>query len=173
MYKPLPHELNSGSAQSSAFLLSNLLKNNHDARPGKTGALHFPDHVTKILTVESNAFLQELLEVTFIPLVGWHNTQLLRAYTGRMGLRLLLQEQPEIVIFDLHMPLMNGLDMLKELQQSEAWQKGYHPHLIALTAQTQPHFIEQALELGVDYYYTKPFNPQALMEKVQDLIMAR
>jgi CheY-like chemotaxis protein len=171
-----PDVLGSGSAQvshSTANLLSNLVKTYHDVRPGKTGAVSSEASHTKILTVESNAFLQELLEVTFISLLGWHDIRLMRAYTGRMGLRLILQERPDIVIFDLHMPLVDGLKMLRQLQESEAWATGYRPHLIALTMQNRPAFIEQALALGVDYYYTKPFNPQALLEKVQDLIIGR
>ena len=168
--------LSSASAQvshSTANLLSNLVKTHHDVRPGQTDKLLSEASYTKILTVESNAFLQELLEVTFISLLGWHDVRLLRAYTGRMGLRLILQERPDIVIFDLHMPLVDGLKMLKQLQESEAWLEGYRPHLIALTMQNRPAFIEHALALGVDYYYTKPFNPQALLEKVQDLIIGR
>ncbi len=155
---------------SATGFLSGLLNTHHDLRPGKTGRITLPLQITKLLIVESNGFLQELLEVTFSSLMGRQNLRLSRAYTGRMGLRLILQEQPQIVIFDLHMPMMSGLEMLQQLQETELWVRGYRPHLIALTSQTQPKYIEQTLELGVDNYYTKPFNPQALLEKIQDLI---
>src|SRR3954469_20883528 len=98
MHISQPDALSSASAQvsrSTANLLSNLVKTHHDVRPGKSNTLLTEASYTKILTVESNAFLQELLEVTFISLLGWHDIRLLRAYTGRMGLRLILQERPD------------------------------------------------------------------------------
>jgi CheY-like chemotaxis protein len=141
--------------------------------PDKTDKLVENRQKVKILIVDDNALLQELLEVAFSELLGHHNCKIWLAYNGQMGLRLMLQERPDIVVFDLHMPLMNGLEMLKRLRESEAWVEGYHPHLIALTGQINADSIEKAMALGVDHYFTKPFSTQAILERVRGFVQTK
>ena len=124
----------------------------------------------KLMIVDNSAMLQEVLASAFSELLGLQNTRIIAAYNGQMGLRLITKELPDLIIFDLRMPLMNGLEMLGKLHQSEVWLQGYRPHLIALTGQIHLESIEQAMAIGVHHYYTKPFNTQALLEKVRCLL---
>lgn len=138
--------------------------------PDKTDKLISKQRSLKVLLMDDNALMQDMLECLFGELVADYNLQILHAYNGRMGLRLLLSERPQIGLLDLNMSFLNGLEVLKQLQQSEAWQDGYRPHLLMLSGQVEANSIEQALSLGVEAYYTKPFSGVALLERLQQLV---
>lgn len=139
-------------------------------RPNQTDLLATKPRTSKILLIEDSTLLLEILKVIFGELVNECDTRLVEAYNGQMGLRLILEERPDIIVFDLHMPVLSGLEMLEKLYQTELWQTGYRPHLVALTAEVQPEIIEQTLAMGVANYYTKPFNSRALLNKMRDLL---
>lgn len=124
----------------------------------------------KLLIIEDSPLLLDIIGSVFVDLVAEGQVEVLKADNGEIGLQQILEHQPEIIIFDLHMPTMDGLEMLRRFNETPLRQSGYQPHLTALTSQTQFEYIEQALTLGVDEYYTKPFNPQALLEKVKSLL---
>ncbi len=156
---------NTVASRQVAKLLAGLLKAH------ATTQTDFSANPFKILMVEGNAFSLDLLEYTFKPLLGRYKAQVVRAYNGKMGLRLILEERPAVVIFNLHLPLMTGMEMLEGLKSSPAWAEGYQPFLIALSTNPSTLHIEEAMALGVDNYYTKPFNPLAMLEKVENLIL--
>ena len=125
---------------------------------------------TKILLVDDSPFMQELLEWQLGELKIDHDLEVLKAFNGQMGLRMMLSEQPSIVILDVNMPLKDGPDMLEDFRKSKECQGGYNPHMIALTSQTDPNTIDQLISLGVNYYYTKPFNSLALLDRLRFLL---
>ncbi|MCX6161194.1 MAG: response regulator [Ignavibacteriae bacterium] len=94
------------------------------------------------------------------------SVNLLRAYTGKTAVELVL-EHPEIslVLMDLKMPVMNGLEAAKEI-------KSFRQNLpiIAVTAHAETGAEHLALSSGCDGYITKPFEKDELMALIQKWI---
>jgi DNA-binding response OmpR family regulator len=80
-----------------------------------------------------------------------------------------LQLIPDVVLSDIMMPEMNGLELCKTLRQNA---KTSHPHTIINARTASVHEIE-GLELGADDYIHKPFNPYVLLTKVTMLLQNR
>ena len=74
---------------------------------------------------------------------------------------------PDLIISDIMMPRMDGLELLNALKTSEEWQ---HIPVIMLTAKTGEKDKLQALRIGVDDYMVKPFDPEELLTRVAHLI---
>lgn len=88
--------------------------------------------------------------------------QTLSAATGLDGLRLALQEGPDLILLDVMMPEMSGWDVLRALRQ-----KGVEIPVIMLTARGEEMDRVLGLELGADDYVTKPFSLRELLARVR------
>lgn len=73
------------------------------------------------------------------------------AGNGQEGLQYILENQPDLVITDIKMPVMDGLEMLEEIQEA-----GLFPKVIVLTAYSEFAYARQAVKLGVCDYIIKP-----------------
>ena len=88
------------------------------------------------------------------------------AKTGTEGLKLIKIESPDMVILDLMLPEMDGLEVCKKIRNSPA--TAMLPVLM-LTAKAEESDTIIGLELGADDYVTKPFSPKALVARVKAL----
>ncbi|MCD8082903.1 MAG: response regulator [Clostridiales bacterium] len=79
------------------------------------------------------------------------------AQDGKEGLALALSARPELLIMDIRMPGMNGLDMLAEIRR-----KGLDCHVVVLTAYSDFDYARRAIELDIDNYLLKPIKIQEL-----------
>ena len=86
------------------------------------------------------------------------------AENGKIGLKLFKKNKPDIILSDIKMPEMDGLEMSKEI-------KTLNPdaYIILLTAFTDIEFLKKALDLGVEGYITKPFDKKKLYQKLNFL----
>jgi DNA-binding response OmpR family regulator len=82
---------------------------------------------------------------------------------GRIALSLVQSEKPDLVILDLGLPHMNGLDFTRQLRKSS------NLPIIMLTARSEESDKLIGLELGADDYITKPFSPRELVARVRVL----
>lgn len=82
---------------------------------------------------------------------------------GQEALVLFEQENPDIVILDLMMPGMNGLELLKAIRSN------YSTPVIILTARDDEMDKVLGLEIGADDYITKPFSPREMVARVKSL----
>jgi YesN/AraC family two-component response regulator len=80
---------------------------------------------------------------------------------GVAGLRAYGLRSPDIVITDIRMPVMNGLDMTREIKKMDP-----HAFVIVTTAHGDTEFLLDAIELGVNWYVLKPVNVDRLLEAV-------
>lgn len=119
----------------------------------------------KILIVEDNsqisAFLCDILK---------ENYTYFTAENGRAGLAIASSIIPDLIIADEMMPIMNGLEMVRRIKQI--------PRLAAipvimLTAKSDSSTEKESIELGVDVFMTKPFEPSALMARISHLLKGR
>jgi DNA-binding response OmpR family regulator len=83
------------------------------------------------------------------------------ATDGRAGLRMALEQPPDLIVLDVMMPRMSGFDVLRELRR-----KGVESQVIILSARDLEHDKIQGLELGADDYVTKPFSLRELLARV-------
>jgi DNA-binding response OmpR family regulator len=86
------------------------------------------------------------------------------AYDGQEALNLALQRQPALIILDLMLPKINGIEVCQILRSK------MRIPIIMLTARTTEEDKIQGLDLGADDYMTKPFSPRELMSRVRAVL---
>lgn len=86
--------------------------------------------------------------------------QLYEAYNGRQALDVLSTEHIDLVLLDIMMPVMNGIETLAEIRKS------YNMPVILLTAKSEDADKILGLNVGADDYITKPFNPLEVTARV-------
>jgi adenylate cyclase len=85
------------------------------------------------------------------------------ATNGKQALDVLARVQPDLILLDVMMPEMDGLETCRRLKAAEQWR---HIPVIFLTAKTEIADIVQGFELGAVDYVAKPFNPHELLARV-------
>ena len=113
--------------------------------------------VANILVIEDDPQIQRFLGVA----LETHGYALEIAGTGNEGLRLATLRQPDIVIVDLGLPDISGLDVIGKLR---GW---YTRPIIVLSARSQEADKVAALDLGADDYLTKPFGIGELLARLR------
>ena len=86
----------------------------------------------------------------------------LTAARGDTGIEQALRERPELVLLDIMLPGMNGLDVCRELRK-----KGFDAPIIMLTAKAEEVDRVVGLEIGADDYVTKPFGVRELVARIR------
>ncbi len=114
-----------------------------------------------LLIVEDHADIREHIRDRL-----WETYQILDAADGEAGLRLALEEVPDIVVTDLMMPVMDGVEMTRRLKTDE---RTSHIPVVMLTAKASVENRIEGLETGADDYLTKPFHMKELAVRLQNL----
>lgn len=99
-----------------------------------------------------------LLQQPDIELVGL-------AHDGEEILRIIEEKQPDVVVLDIVMPLLDGIGVLERLKDSSM----KRPKIVMLTALSQDAIAQRVLELGADYYIIKPFDMDVLVTRIKQL----
>lgn len=94
---------------------------------------------------------------------------IIEADDGRAGLLMLARSGISMVICDINMPRMNGLEMLDILRKNPRYAT---IPVIMLTSERHPSLVERAKNAGANGWITKPFNAEALLAAVTKLIGA-
>ncbi|WP_164109426.1 MULTISPECIES: hybrid sensor histidine kinase/response regulator transcription factor [Sphingobacterium] len=115
-----------------------------------------------LLLIEDNVELADTIQKIFI-----EHYKVFVAYNGEEGLEQALQIIPDIIISDVMMPRMNGLEMCKKIKSNILTS---HIPLILLTADTSELSQVSGLQYGANVYLSKPFNPQLLLLTVRNLL---
>lgn len=122
--------------------------------------------MAKILVVDDEADIREVVGIV----LETSGHQVMYAEDGQKGLSLVKKWQPELIILDVMMPKMNGMQVLQILRNMEEFD---HIPVIMLTATTQnareddEHYRKKT---GADDFITKPFNPADLVERVNNVL---
>jgi CheY-like chemotaxis protein len=119
-----------------------------------------------VLVVDDDPVILKLLEVNF----EMEGFSVVRAADGAEGLERAREVLPDIVILDVMMPRMTGYEVAKALREDDVTA---HIPIIFVTARAQSSDVERGLELGVDDYVTKPFDPLDLIARVHTLLARR
>ncbi|UKT65201.1 hybrid sensor histidine kinase/response regulator transcription factor [Pedobacter mucosus] len=118
-----------------------------------------------LLLVEDNIDLRRFLE---IKLSGLYRVT--SANNGAEGLKLAKSIIPDLIISDVMMPLMNGIEMLDKLRHNDITS---HIPVIMLTAKSSIESQIEGLKYGADIYLTKPFHTDFLLAAIDNLITSR
>ena len=118
----------------------------------------------RILVVEDNKDLRRFL-CTFLK----KQYAVLQAGDGKDGLEIALREVPDMILSDVMMPVMDGIEMCKAVKGDI---RTSHIPVIMLTAKTGEESKLEGLKAGADDYITKPFNHDILEIKIHNLIEA-
>ncbi|QOY52952.1 response regulator transcription factor [Candidatus Sulfurimonas baltica] len=114
----------------------------------------------KVLLVEDEENIARLLKDA----IGDNFLSFLIANDGKEGLEMFLKYSPDIVITDINMPRLNGLDMSKKL-------KSMNPSIpiIILSAFSEKEKLFSAIDIGVTKYFLKPFDPDELLDYIDSI----
>src|SRR5256885_8812471 len=116
-----------------------------------------------VLVVDDDPVILKLLEVNF----EMEGFEVVRAADGFEGLERARAVLPDIVVLDVMMPRMTGYEVAKALKEGV---DTAHIPIIFVTARAQSNDVERGMELGVDDYVTKPFDPLDLIARVNTLL---
>ena len=118
-----------------------------------------------ILIVEDNDDIRQLLVTLFCP---FYRT--ITAVDGREALEITTDEMPDIVLSDVLMPNMSGIELCKAIKRDFSI---CHIPVVLLTARTAVEQAIEGLKTGADDYVTKPFNSDVLISRCNNLVNTR
>ncbi len=119
-----------------------------------------------ILVVEDEEDILELVRYN----LEKEGYQVVSALSGEEARPLVTQKNPDLILLDLMLPGIGGLDLCRILKQSE---KTRHIPVVMLTAKSEDADVVSGLEMGADDYITKPFSPRVLLARVRTVLRRR
>lgn len=119
-----------------------------------------------ILIVDDEAHLRSLIRQTLEELED-EGVLLLTADNGEDALATIASVKPRLVFLDVMMPKLSGFDVCKRAKQDLGLNEVY---IVLLTAKGQEFDRQKGIEVGADLYMTKPFDPDALLQKARDVL---
>jgi two-component system alkaline phosphatase synthesis response regulator PhoP len=118
----------------------------------------------KVLIIEDDVDIRELISF-FMEKQGY---EVFEASDGMTGLKLVKTYHPHIIILDLMLPLLDGINLAQMVKKSP--DKYGNPKIIMLTAKTDIEDVLEGLEVGADDYMKKPFDPRELVLRIKKLV---
>jgi two-component system, sensor histidine kinase and response regulator len=118
---------------------------------------------TILLVEDDESLLRGIADLLEIADLGYA-MQVMKAVNGMDGLALLHKKPADLIISDIMMPQMDGLEFLSHVRQNPAW---VHIPLIFLTARGESRDIHQGRLTGAEQYITKPFDNRELLELIK------
>lgn len=119
--------------------------------------------MTKILLVEDNEMNRDMLSRRLVR----NGFQIVMAVNGQEGLDLASSENPDLILLDMSLPVLDGWEAARRLKSDAATAK---IPVIALTAHAMVQDKEKALAAGCDDFDTKPVELPRLLEKINSLL---
>ncbi|NDV60415.1 response regulator [Bacteroides sp. 519] len=160
--------LNSEPGQGSAFTLylpfGKEHFSNHSLPVQQVKQVEKGTH-KKILIIEDNSDMR-----TYICSLFNKKFTVIEAEDGKQGVEAAINHLPDMILSDIMMPVMDGFEMINLLKENT---RTAHIPIIMLTAKAEDADVIRSMKLGVDDYVMKPFNPEVLKVKVENLISNR
>lgn len=119
----------------------------------------------KLLIIEDNAAIR-----SYVCSLFEEEYHLLWAENGKEGLNRIAEFKPDLILSDIMMPVKDGFEVCREIKEDAGTA---HIPVILLTAKTEEVELIEGMKNGADDYLMKPFNPEVLKLKVENLIRSR
>ena len=120
----------------------------------------------KILIVDDEPHIRMLIEQTLEELED-EGVEFLTAENGEIALEIIQQENPQLVFLDVMMPKMNGMEVCRKVKKELLLKNVF---IVLLTAKGQELDRQKGNEVGADIYMTKPFDPEAILNKAREVL---
>ena len=120
----------------------------------------------KILIVDDEPHIRMLIEQTLEELED-EGVEFLTAENGEIALEIIQEENPQLVFLDVMMPKMNGMEVCRKVKKELALNDVF---IVLLTAKGQELDRQKGHEVGADVYMTKPFDPEAILNKAREVL---
>lgn len=117
----------------------------------------------KILVIEDDENIQELVKYN----LEKDGFDVLSSLVGEEGLDIASSEQPDLILLDLMLPGIDGLDVCRILKSDSRTEQ---IAIVMMTAKGEESDIVVGLELGADDYVTKPFSPKVLLARIKAVL---
>lgn len=118
----------------------------------------------RVLVVEDDLEIQALINYYFTK----EGYEVAVASDGLEGLKLLKKDKHELIILDLMLPNLDGINFTKIVKEMD--EEYGNPYIIMLTAKTEVEDVLNGLEIGADDYMKKPFDPRELLLRGRKLL---
>ena len=118
-----------------------------------------------VLIVDDNADIR-----TYLRSILQGKYSVLEAEDGKRGLELAREHVPDLIVSDVMMPVMNGLEFCQQVKKDVI---SSHIPVILLTARALERHQIEGYESGADAYITKPFSPELLLARIDNLLQSR
>ena len=122
--------------------------------------------IATIMVVDDSATTRSLVASY---LAEWEGVEVVEAASGFEALRVLPARSVDLIVTDINMPDINGLEMIKYVRGSPQYQT---TPLIIISTEGHERDRERGLALGASEYLVKPFSPEALVAAVRRLLGA-
>jgi len=120
----------------------------------------------KILIVDDEAHIRMLIEQTLEDLED-EGVIFFKAENGEEAFEIIQSEKPQLVFLDVMMPKMNGMEVCRRVKKELELNNIF---IVLLTAKGQELDRQKGLEVGADLYMTKPFDPEAILNKAREVL---
>jgi len=117
----------------------------------------------KILVIEDNESNMYLISL----ILKQYGYTVLESRWGEEGIKIAMEKNPALIIVDIQLPGIDGLEVIRRIRASEA---NVHTPIIVLSAFVLTGDREKALAAGCNGYIEKPINPETIMEEIRQFL---
>ncbi len=120
----------------------------------------------KVVLIEDEPDIAEVIEYN----LAREGYKVFLAYNGLEGLETVKRERPEVVLLDLMLPELDGIEVCRQIRENPMTRS---LPIIMVTAKGEESDVVLGLELGADDYVTKPFSPRELIARIKAVLRRR
>jgi two-component system, chemotaxis family, chemotaxis protein CheY len=120
-----------------------------------------------LMIIDDSSTMRKIIKRT-VRMSGFSFSNTLEAENGLEGFEKLSKEAVDVVLCDVNMPEMNGLEMVKKVREELPAHKS--TKIIMVTTESSQEFISNAMAAGADGYISKPFTPEKFQQKLGPII---
>lgn len=118
-----------------------------------------------ILVVDDNADIRN-----YVRSILQDDYRVIDAPDGSQGLQMAREEMPDLIVSDIMMPVMDGLEMCRSIKADMATS---HIPVVMLTAKSQEEQVAEGFRAGADSYLTKPFSSKVLLARIENIMLTK
>lgn len=116
----------------------------------------------KVLIIEDDPRIADVVSVTIK--IRWPKALIIATKTGKEGINLAAKEEPSLIILDLGLPDIDGLEVLRQIKSFS------NIPIFILSVRDEEADVVEGLEMGADEYVTKPFRQMEFLSRVQCIL---
>jgi two-component system cell cycle response regulator DivK len=120
----------------------------------------------RVLVVEDNENNMKLISL----ILKKHGYDPIQAFTGEVGIEKAILERPDIILMDIQLPDISGIDAVKRIRMMDNMQEIL---IIAITSYAMAGDREKILTVGCDGYFEKPIDPLTIIEDIEKIVKRR